>query len=715
MPFIRHHYDVFRELKIDWCWHIVEGGADLKNDTSWSVVNGGKVPSDLRNNTLSTDGTSQYIDNLKQLDPNRISVYRKTLGQLWNGKLEMVSAPLENISEECLLWQIDVDEFWSADQITAIHEEFIKDPSKTSAWFWCNYYVAPDIVVTTRNCYSQNPQQEWLRTWRFLPGDHWNAHEPPTLVRRMSDGSNKDVGRINPIFHSQTEKLGCVFDHHSYVLESQVAFKEQYYGYKDALLKWNALQKHEWGINPVRLSEYFPWVKDFTYVDKSLPKYDGASSLLDGSMPPMVLVDGVAFQFTWTTAIKRVWCAIFQEWVSSGFSKYVTVLDRAGTFPEIPGINKIPFPEWSEKSAALDSFKIEKECHKRHVEAFVSTYYTSPIRVPSVSLNHDFIPEVLGSPMKGGLWREKILQIYQASAHVCVSYNTALDLKKHYEVMEEAAIFTAHLGTCKGLVNATESDVYEFKHKYNVTKPYFLFVGERVGLLGEPDNVSGYKNASLVLNTFESHKLYEKYDLVFVGGAEVLEPSLKALLGQTNPKLIRAEDDELSAAYSGAVALIYPSFYEGFGLPVLEAMSCRCPVICSDRASLPEVAGEAALYINPEIENSLFEAITKIEITEVREELIRRGTGQSEKFDFKNIGKKMMEALDYASKHRSRKARLAETIRQIQVQGEGFRSENEEYRKTPLINIIAFIFRNLKRDSILRNVGKIYKTLNGEK
>jgi alpha-1,3-rhamnosyl/mannosyltransferase len=69
------------------------------------------------------------------------------------------------------------------------------------------------------------------------------------------------------------------------------------------------------------------------------------------------------------------------------------------------------------------------------------------------------------------------------------------------------------------------------------------------------------------------------------------------------------DDDTLGCLYSGATALIYPSFYEGFGLPVLEAMACGCPVLCSRAASLPEVAGEAALYLDPHDIDAMADAI----------------------------------------------------------------------------------------------------------
>lgn len=98
-PFIRHHIEVFRRLKGPWHWHIVEGVAELVHDTAWSVELGGRVDASLHQQGRSHDGTSGYLDQLAAAFPDNITIYRKPLGKFWNGKLEMVNAPLSNIHE----------------------------------------------------------------------------------------------------------------------------------------------------------------------------------------------------------------------------------------------------------------------------------------------------------------------------------------------------------------------------------------------------------------------------------------------------------------------------------------------------------------------------------------------------------------------------------------------------------------------------------------
>jgi glycosyltransferase involved in cell wall biosynthesis len=101
----------------------------------------------------------------------------------------------------------------------------------------------------------------------------------------------------------------------------------------------------------------------------------------------------------------------------------------------------------------------------------------------------------------------------------------------------------------------------------------------------------------------------------------------------------------LRLAYAGAVALVYPSKYEGFGLPVLEAISCGCPVITCPNASIPEVAGEAALYVNDEDVEGLTDALCEVQKPKVRNSLIAAGLEQAKKFSWSKMAKTVSSAL----------------------------------------------------------------------
>ena len=268
-PFIEYHLDVFRTLPFRWHWHIVEGVAELKHDTAWSVSAGGRISDEFHRQGRSNDGTSEYLDRIAREYPGQVTVYRKPPGVFWDGKREMVSAPLRNIQEECLLWQVDADELWTAAQITTMRKAFLDDPQRTAAFFWCHYFVGPNAIISTRDTYANNSAYEWLRVWRYQPGDRWLAHEPPRLARRRWYWfKSDDVGAVSPIRHAETERLGAVFQHFAYVAEPQLRFKEVYYGYTGAVRSWQALQKAvRSSAGPLMLRDFLPWVKDEAQVD----------------------------------------------------------------------------------------------------------------------------------------------------------------------------------------------------------------------------------------------------------------------------------------------------------------------------------------------------------------------------------------------------------------------------------------------------------------
>jgi ADP-heptose:LPS heptosyltransferase len=264
-PFIRYHIDVFKELPFRWHWHIVEGVAGLLHDTAWSVAHGGSITDELHDHGLSNDGTSAYLDWLVTHFPENVTIYRKRDGAFWDGKLEMVMAPLPYITEECLLWQVDADELWTTKQLIIGRTMFIDNPLKTAAFYTCIFFVGPCLITVNRNCYGNHTGCEWLRTWRYRPEDLWLSHEPPQLCRKNEASGWLNIAAQNSFSNEMTEMAGLIFQHYAYASESQIRFKETYYGYAGAAERWLQLQTSS--DFPVLLSDYFAWVHDGAYVD----------------------------------------------------------------------------------------------------------------------------------------------------------------------------------------------------------------------------------------------------------------------------------------------------------------------------------------------------------------------------------------------------------------------------------------------------------------
>jgi len=104
-------------------------------------------------------------------------------------------------------------------------------------------------------------------------------------------------------------------------------------------------------------------------------------------------------------------------------------------------------------------------------------------------------------------------------------------------------------------------------------------------------------------------------------------------------------DSDLVTLYSGAFAFVYPSLYEGFGLPVAEAMACGCPVIIPRHSSLPEVAGDAGSYADPGDPDALEAAITRLTNEHKRQSLIEKGLQQAAKFSWPAMADAFVEEI----------------------------------------------------------------------
>jgi glycosyltransferase involved in cell wall biosynthesis len=650
-PFIRYHIEIFKQLPFKWHWHIVEGVAELKHDTEWSLKLGGYINDEIHDNGRSNDSTTEYLDELAQQYPDNITVYRKPDGMFWDGKREMVNEPLLNINEECLLWQIDADELWTVEHILTARQMFIDNPDKTAAFYWCWYFVGERIIISTRNCYAQNPRQEWLRTWRYKPGAVWVAHEPPRLEEPLPNGQWRDVAAVNPFLHQQTEKYGLVFQHFAYVTPEQLRFKEQYYGYSNAVSQWKVLQ--ETTKFPVLLREYFSWLRDETMVDtvescgivpiaqkelstnswRFLQSDEVQEQVAQIKKPtPIILVDGVFFQL-YQTGIARVWKSLLEEWVNSGFTRHIVVLDRAETAPKIPGIRYRSIPRYDYNNTDADREMLQELCDEENTDLFISSYYTTPTTTPSVFMAYDMIPEVMGCDTSDPMWREKHHGIQHASSYIAISEHTAHDLARCFTDIPLESITVAHCGVSSIFSPGKSEEVNAFKLKYGITKPYFILVGAG----------STYKNSILLFQALSKLANNYGFDIVCTGSGGLLKPEFRAYTSGSIVYMLQLSDEELATAYSGAIALVYPSKYEGFGMPVIEAMACGCPVITCPNASIPEVAGDAAIYVNDDDVDELANALCEVQKPSTRHCLITAGLAQAEKFSWT----KMAQTVSY--------------------------------------------------------------------
>ncbi len=171
------------------------------------------------------------------------------------------------------------------------------------------------------------------------------------------------------------------------------------------------------------------------------------------------------------------------------------------------------------------------------------------------------------------------------------------------------------------------------RKKYNLSRPFFLFVGMR----------EKRKNIPRLLDAFRifCRGASEEYDLLLAGppggGEQQVRDLIRDLAAQDRVRIAGfASDEDMPGLYSAAAALVFPSLGEGFGLPMIEAMACGTPVIASRVSCVPEVAGAAALLIDPEDPLDIAQAMQHVLCDEVRADLSRRGLQRARAFTWES-------------------------------------------------------------------------------
>lgn len=179
-----------------------------------------------------------------------------------------------------------------------------------------------------------------------------------------------------------------------------------------------------------------------------------------------------------------------------------------------------------------------------------------------------------------------------------------------------------------------EKTLAQVRKKYGLDQPYMITIGG-----------SEYrKNIARLIKVFQS-KFSNQYKLLVVGGAWRSSDLRESTPAQKNIVFAGAvSQEELIALYSAATVFVFPSLYEGFGLPVLEAMACGVPVAAANSSSIPEVAGEAALLFNPVVEDEMYCAIKSIlDSKSLQNELVAKGFEQIKHFKWEDTLKNTMQ------------------------------------------------------------------------
>ena len=263
-----------------------------------------------------------------------------------------------------------------------------------------------------------------------------------------------------------------------------------------------------------------------------------------------------------------------------------------------------------------------------------STYYLMPYRVnvPVVFTCYDLIPLIYPqyfSPLQRMIYRvAHRIAARASSCIIAISESTKSDLTKYFSI-DEQKISAIPLAADKTFNPQPMDTIKVARSRYDLPSRYCLYVGTN-----KPHkNLLGLLNAWKLLH---DKKALEGHSLVIAGQWDPRYPEAKELTlvsGLNNCVTFTGEVNEeyLPALYSGATVFVQPSLYEGFGLPIIEAMSCGTAVTCSNTSSLPEVAGDAAILFDPKDTKSIADTLGSLladsnKLSSLREKSIQQAS-----------------------------------------------------------------------------------------
>lgn len=309
-----------------------------------------------------------------------------------------------------------------------------------------------------------------------------------------------------------------------------------------------------------------------------------------------------------------------------------------------------------------EKWLLHKRVSSAGCDAFVSLYQSPtilPAEIAHIMVVHDIIPlilpEYLDNVRKKYYYHQVIKGIKSARKIIAVSKRTEKDLIQK-------------LGVSPGIITTTPIDVdpifkqlvsqeneKKVREKFGLTKGY-IYYGGGLDTRKNVELVIGAYDRLLTANKKGSGVLEEVPDLVISGA---LYPQMAPLITDVEAKvkerhledrvhiLGKVDQSDLPSLYRGAAVFVFPSRYEGFGLPVLEAINIGIPTITSKTSSLPEVGGDAVLYCDPEDKQDLAKLIAKVLTHEdIREELRQRSQQRSQRFSWESFVGKVMCVAD---------------------------------------------------------------------
>ncbi|MBQ3739949.1 MAG: glycosyltransferase family 4 protein [Bacteroidales bacterium] len=293
-------------------------------------------------------------------------------------------------------------------------------------------------------------------------------------------------------------------------------------------------------------------------------------------------------------------------------------------------------------------FSIPRILRKLKPDLFLSTdgWLSLRTNVPQVDVIHD-----LNFEHRKDFLKSKYQNYYtrffpkfarKAVRIATVSEFSKQDLQRFYSIPKEK-IDVVYNGSNAVYQPLTEDKQQRVRQKYANGLPYFLFVSA----------IHKRKNLANILRAFEQYKAQTGADTQFVvvgaraGKQDELDEVLRSMTFAQDVRFLgRLSAEELSQVMASALALVYATLFEGFGIPIVEAFNAETAVITSNVTSMPEVAGDAALLVDPTSVDQIADAMTQLATNEnLRQELIAKGRAQRTKFSWELTAERLWDCV----------------------------------------------------------------------
>jgi len=318
-----------------------------------------------------------------------------------------------------------------------------------------------------------------------------------------------------------------------------------------------------------------------------------------------------------TTGIARFLLSFFKEIKSFNIEYEFLLLGNQYTDferEELNGYEKIVVEE--KNTFYFDQVTILHVIKEQKIDLFFSPYYKFSVfaKVPVITSIFDVMYLVLDEYKNDikNIYRKNFIKLtYKKVKKVITSSNFAKNEIMKVLNLPDEKIDVVYLSVDEKFKPQPAEKIKEIKEKYGISKNYILYVG----------NAKPHKNLERLLLAWQlvDEEIKKDYILVLAGvGQKFCYKDEDILI------IPFVSEEELPLLYTGATVFVFPSIYEGFGLPPLEAMACGCPVISSNISSMPEVLGDACLYFNPYDVNQISKTILEILHSETLREKLRK-------------------------------------------------------------------------------------------